>query len=91
MPYSLALLASTIFGVAFNYLSFGRLVFNQGTGWFAFGRFVAAYVFIYFVNSILLSQLINHLLVSPYMGQIICIPISIAISWVAMNYWVYRK
>lgn len=91
MPYWLALLTSTIMGVVFNYLSFGRLVFNRNESWPVFGRFVVAYALIYCVNAMLLSLLINYLLINPYMGQITCIPICVAMSWIAMHYWVYKK
>lgn len=91
VSYLLALLISTLAGIVFNYLSFGRLVFRTDQSWHVFGRFVAAYGLIYSVNAVLLEQLINHFSIGPYIGQIICIPINVAINWIAMNYWVYKK
>ena len=91
MPYLLALLASTIAGVIFNYFSFGRLVFRSDKSWRVFGRFVFTYVSIYCVNAALLRMLITQFNMGPYLGQIICIPVSVGLSWIAMNYWVYKK
>lgn len=91
LPYLLALLASTVAGIVFNYFSFGHLVFSKDKSWPMFGRFVITYAFIYCVNAVLLRLLTDHFLISPYLGQIICIPISVALSWLAMNHWVYRK
>lgn len=91
LPYLWALLASTIAGVVFNYFSFGRLVFQADKSWLMFGRFVIAYASIYCVNAVLLMQLLKHFPVGPYIGQIICIPVSVVMSWIVMKHWVYRN
>jgi putative flippase GtrA len=90
VPYLLALLISTIAGIAFNYLSFGRLVFKVDRSWVIFGRFVLAYASIYCVNAVLLTQLMERFFVGPYLGQVICIPVGVAMSWVVMKHWVYK-
>ena len=91
IPYLLALFAATIAGVIFNFFTFGRLVFHgRGVG-FVFGKFFFAYVLIYGINAVLLSVLTINFLLSPYLGQIICIPISVLFSWLLMNYWVYKN
>jgi putative flippase GtrA len=85
------LFAATIAGVIFNFFTFGRLVFyGRGFG-FIFGKFFLAYVLIYGINAALLSILTKNLSLSPYLGQIICIPISVLLSWILMNYWVYKN
>ena len=91
VPYLVALFVATIAGVVFNYFSFGRMVFDGHGGWFVFGKFVIAYALIYGVNAVLLKTLTSDFLLSPYVGQLICIPLSILLSWVLMNYWVYKK
>jgi putative flippase GtrA len=91
VPYLVALLAATVAGVVFNYMSFGRIVFNGRGGWLVFGKFVVAYGLIYLANAILLRFLMEDFLLSPYLGQIICIPIGVLLSWLLMNYWVYKN
>jgi putative flippase GtrA len=90
-PYLAALFVATIAGVIFNYFSFGRMVFNGRGGWLVFGKFVAAYALIYGLNAVLLSGLTNYFLLNPYLGQVICIPLSVMLSWLLMNHWVYKK
>jgi putative flippase GtrA len=90
-PYLLALFVATVAGIIFNYFSFGRLVFHGHGGWFVFGKFVIAYALIYGVNAALLRVFTIDFLLSPYLGQVICIPISVLLSWLLMNYWVYKN
>lgn len=90
-PYLVALFMSTVAGVVFNYFSFGHMVFQGRDGWFAFGKFVIAYTLIYGVNAVLLRALTNNFYTDPYLGQVICLPISVILSWLFMNYWVYKK
>jgi putative flippase GtrA len=90
-PYLIALFVATVAGVVFNYFSFGRMVFRGHGGWFVFGKFFIAYVLIYGVNAALLRVFTIDFLLSPYLGQVICIPISVLLSWLLMNYWVYKN
>jgi putative flippase GtrA len=90
-PYLAALFFATIAGVIFNYFSFGRMVFDGHGSWLVFGKFVAAYALIYGVNAALLSVLTDHFLLNPYLGQAICIPLSVLLSWILMNHWVYKN
>ena len=91
VPYLAALLAATVLGVVFNYLSFGRIVFQGYEGWAVFGKFFVAYVLVYGVNALLLSALTEVFDLNPYAAQVICIPVGVAISWLLMTYWVYKK
>jgi putative flippase GtrA len=90
-PYLIALLIATVAGVIFNYFTFGRMVFQGSSSWLAFGKFVIAYAIIYGANAIFLQTLTKNFLLSPYLGQMICIPLSVFLSWLLMNYWVYKK
>ena len=90
-PYLFALFVATVTGIIFNYFSFGRLVFHGHDGWFVFGKFVIAYALIYGVNAALLRVFTIDFLLSPYLGQVICIPIGVLLSWFLMNYWVYKN
>lgn len=91
IPYLIALFVATVAGVIFNYISFGRMVFDNHGSWFVFGKFVIAYTLIYGANAGLLYLFMVNFLLSPYLGQLICIPISVLLSWLLMNYWVYKK
>ena len=91
IPYLIALFMATIAGVIFNYFSFGRIVFRTRGGWFVFGKFVVAYAMVYVINAILLSILTHHYHLGPYIGQVICIPPSVVINWLLMNFWAFKK
>jgi putative flippase GtrA len=91
IPYLLALFVATIAGVVFNYISFGRIVFNGSWGWFVFIKFIIAYALIYVVNATLLRILMICFFLNPYFGQAVCIPISVLLSWLLMNYWVFKN
>lgn len=91
VPYLVALFVATVAGVIFNYFSFGRIVFKGIGGRFVFIRFVVAYSLIYAINAALLGLLTEYFLVNPYVGQVLCIPIGVLLSWLLMNYWVYKN
>ena len=90
-PYLVALFVATVMGVIFNYFSFGRMVFRGHGGRFVFGKFIIAYAAIYGVNAVLLKVLTGVFLLNPYMSQVLCIPSSVLLGWLLMNYWVYKK
>jgi len=91
VPYLAALLMATIVGVIFNYFSIGRLVFKSRGGLIVFGKFIAAYSVVYGINATALDVLIKHFQFNPYIGQALCVPLSVIISWLLMNYWVYKN
>ena len=91
IPYLMALLIATMVGVIFNYFSIGRLVFKSQGGWFVFAKFIFAYAMVYGVNAKALDMLIKQFDFSPYVGQALCVPLSVMISWLLMNYWVYKN
>jgi putative flippase GtrA len=87
----LALLVSTIGGVLFNYFSFSRMVFSGIGGPMVLLRFLISYFVVYSVNSILLIVILSIDNLNPYISQIICMPITISLTWFLMRGWVYRK
>jgi putative flippase GtrA len=91
VPYLAALLLATIAGVIFNYFSVGRLVFRSRGGLIIFGKFIAAYGVVYCINATALEISIKHFQIDPYSGQALCVPLSVLISWLLMNYWVYKN
>lgn len=91
IPYLTALFLATIIGVAFNYFSIGRLVFQASGGLIVFFKFIVAYGFVYFINAVVLKILIITFYTGAYFGQLLCIPVSVFLSWILMNYWVYKN
>lgn len=91
VPYLAALLTATVVGVTFNYFSIGRLVFKSKGGLIIFGKFLAAYGVVYVVNAVGLETAIKHFQIGPYIGQVLCVPPSVILSWLLMNYWVYKN
>ncbi len=91
VPYLAALFIATFTGVMFNYFSFKRLVFHGNSGRYILGKFIIAYVMVYISNAVLLDILTKIFLISPYVGQVICIPLSVALSWILLNKWVYKE
>lgn len=90
-PYQIALLVATILGIVFNYFSFGFAVFDGKNSKLIFFKFAVSYVAIYFSNAFLLGYLTESLSMDPYFSQIICLPISVIMSWLLMNFWVYKN
>lgn len=91
ISYLVALFLSTAAGVTFNYFTTRRLVFKSRGGTIVFGKFLAAYGLVYSVNAVGLELFIKYLQLNPYIGQALCIPPSVIISWLLMNYWVYKN
>jgi putative flippase GtrA len=91
VPYLTALLVATIVGVIFNYFSIGRLVFKSRGGMIVFAKFIAAYGVVYAINASSLDVLIKYFQFNPYIGQALCVPLSVLISWLLMNYWVFKN
>lgn len=91
VPYLAALLIATIMGMIFNYFSIGRMVFRTEGGRLVFAKFIAAYSVVYGINATALDILIKHFQFNLYIGQALCIPLSVLISWLLMNYWVYKN
>lgn len=91
VPYLAALFMATVTGVIFNYFSIGRLVFKSRGGMIVFGKFIAAYGLVYFANAAGLELSIKNFQLNPYLGQALCVPPSVILSWLLMNYWVYKN
>ncbi len=86
-----SLLFATILGVGFNFFSFSHIAFSGIRGKWVFLRFLFSYLVVYLVNAIMLIELINIGGLNPYLSQLICIPVSVFLSWTLMYGWVYRK
>ena len=89
--YIKALFYATIASVIFNYFSYGNMVFVGDKDWTMFFKFFISYLLIYSLNSFGLSILINYYFVNPYVGQVICIVPCVLMSWLLMNYLVFKR
>lgn len=90
LPTLLALFMATVAGIIFNYFSFGHVVFRVRGGWRVFAKFVIAYAMVYTINAVLLSLLTHGQYFNAYMAQAACVLPSVAMSWILMNWWVYK-
>jgi len=90
MHFSLAALGSQILGTAFNYATYGRLVFRQKlTRWSLF-YFIAQYATLYFV-SITIIQVAELAGVAPLIGGAINLMVVPVLTYFLGKYIVFRK
>jgi len=91
LHYSLAALFGTLLGIAFNYLSTSRYVFNTAPANISRGiRFVLVYSLLYFIN-VLCLWLLEQLGFNPYVsGLLLILPMAV-VSYLLLNYLVYNK
>jgi len=87
----LALLLGMLAGCIFNYFSYAGLVFDGHRNNAVFARFGVAYGLIYAANASALYLLTQRWGWNPYLAQALCIPLSVVLSWMLMNHWVYKK
>jgi len=91
LSFALALLISTVSGIIFNYFTFGQLFFNIGVNLENFIKFIITYLFIYLLNVSFLHLMINIWSVNSYLSQFLFLIPAAAISWLLMNYWVFKE
>lgn len=85
----LALLSSTLIGIAFNFLSLGGYAFRDLSVQ-RLPRFVASYLLVYLLNLALISSL-QTLIQNAIWAQLALIPIMAALSYLIMSRWVFKK
>lgn len=90
-PYLAALLVATVSGVAFNYFSTSRVVFKTKGTKNVLYKFIFAYVLSYAVNVAEIELIIKYLGINLFFGQVMCLPPNALLSWLLMNYWVYKN
>jgi putative flippase GtrA len=89
--YQIAMLLATILGILFNYYSYNKITFKKPASWRIFKRYIYIYLFIFIVNSIALNLIMNYFSLSPYLGQLLCLPLVVFASWIFLNNWVYNR
>lgn len=85
----LALLLATVAGVFFNFLTTGRLVFDNSDKR-KFGRFVGIYAATYLLNALLLRSLILAGF-SPQISQLLLLPVIVVVTFAAMRHFVFQS
>ena len=85
-----ALILTTCIGVLFNYVTSSRFVFQGSSNRRAFARFIGAYLITYCLNAVLLEMFMRLLKLSPYIAQILLMPLSALLTFVLMRDWVFK-
>jgi putative flippase GtrA len=89
MTYPYALLVATVVGVFINYFSYSKLAFLAQHRHSTLLKFIVAYGLVYGLNLVLLKTLIA-LNLTPYLAQVFCIPVSVLVSYILLNFWVFK-
>lgn len=89
LSYTLSLLLSTILGVAFNFHTIGRLVFNRNDPSLIF-RFVFVYVVLFFLNLCLVKLFLIFGL-SAYIAGALAIGLAAIAAFILNKYFVFKR
>ena len=85
----LALLAATVLGILFNFVTTGRLVFGTANRQLL-PRFVLVYGLVYGLNAAVLRVLILTGL-SPFLAQAVLVPASAVVTFLLMKTFVFSE
>ena len=91
LKYKNALLVANVCGMIFNYFNFKIFVFDTRQGILTFFKFMLVYIVIYEINSFNLRFFTQEVSLNYYLGQVFCVPLNILVSWLLMNYWVFKE
>lgn len=89
LHYTLACLLTTVIGVAFNFNTFGRMVFNNVSPHLIF-RFLGVYVIAYFTG-ITLIKIGAYWITNMYLNGAIAIILNAPIAYFLNKYLVFQK
>ena len=87
--FYISMALATILGVIFNFISFKKFVFNTESTYRAFGKFIAAYLLIYFINIALMSILMDDG-VGKTSAFILSFPIIVIITYLLNKQYVFK-
>lgn len=90
LPYSYAVLLSTVLGVLFNFKTIGFLVFKN-TNKQLFFKFAMSYTLVYFINIGLIRLLLGATGFNEYIAGLMATPIMAIISFGLQKYFVFNK
>lgn len=83
---SISLIASTVLGVFFNYLTFGGYTFRKYSRTI-FIKFILCYILVYIINLLVLTSLQNYF--SVILAQLILLPIMALLSYLIIKNFVF--
>ena len=86
--HRLAVAASIVLGVLFNFVTTGRIVFGSRSGR-ALIPFILAYVFALVLNVVLLDLLLRIGL-NAFVGQALCLPVVVVTAYLINARFVFR-
>jgi putative flippase GtrA len=84
-----ALLFSWVIGLAFNFVTYGKLAFGSKLTRHNLPRFTGVYALSYFLN-LFLDQRLIAMGLSAYAAQFVVLPFMAATMFFALRYFVYR-
>jgi putative flippase GtrA len=90
-PHQVALLTGTVLGVVINYVSYRSMVFDASHSSVRLVKFIITYFGVYIINSVSLELLTTVGELDAYSAQLVCLLPCVALSWVFLNYWVFKK
>lgn len=89
LVYYLAVLLSTIIGVAFNFKTTGSLVFRSRSNRLIF-RFYAVYS-VYYVINVTCLTLLKRIVPDPYLAQLLLLLPLAMVSYLMMRQFVFKQ
>lgn len=89
LGYQLANFLALVVGILFSFKTQGHLVFNNPDNRLL-GRFVMSWVLIYLCTIAFIGQMIG-LGIDAYAAGALALPVSVALSYLAQMYFVFRK
>ena len=93
IDYKLALFGEYCFGVAFSFLANRKFTFKhtEKINLYMIVSMVSSYIFIFLLNMALLVVFVEKLFLGKYLAQLFALAISVAASFLAQKYVVFRK
>ena len=91
LQFQISLFFATILGIFFNYVTFGRIVFKRSHKFSIFVKFLFVYLFVYYINILMLTFIKKILITDLYIAQFLCLTPIILLNWTLLNFWVFKK
>jgi putative flippase GtrA len=82
-----ALLIATVMGVAFNFFTFGKVVFKR-LNWRRVPQFLVIYA-VNYLGSIWILSAVQKYIRSPYLAYLVVIPFSVTFLYLALRRFVF--
>ena len=89
LAYPWAILAATVIGTLFNFMSISRIVFETSKN-----RLILKFLFVYgivYVINVLMIKLFSAYGFTAYSGQLLCMPVIVGTSFSLNKYFVFNR